>query len=140
MAGQVGDQAALILAEGHFTGDQQLQVFRLHGRVSGSRIGPHYTRGAHAVRYGAFASWLRIPDTIVGCNLRASRYNSAALICRARYGDPVGPLAMIRREPGQARNGAAAAVISCAGVRLAGLPPIAFSFPLSPILIPRLIR
>src|SRR5690554_8162061 len=69
---------------------------------------------------------------ISGCNLRASRYNSAALICRARYGDPVGPLAMIRREPGQARKGAAAAVISCAGVRLAGLPPIAFSFPLSP--------
>src|SRR5690554_2909264 len=62
---------------------------------------------------------------ISGCNLRASRYNSAALICRARYGDPVGPLAMIRREPGQARKGAAAAVISCAGVWLAGLPPMA---------------
>src|SRR5690606_34458805 len=67
----------------------------------------------------------RALGAIYGCNLRASRYNSAALICRARYGDPVGPLAMIRREPGQARKGAAAAVISCAGVWLAGLPPMA---------------
>jgi len=30
---------------------------------------------------------------------------------------------MISREPGQARKGAAAAVISCAGVWLVGLPP-----------------
>ena len=33
---------------------------------------------------------------------------------------PVGPLATISREPGQARKGAAAAVTSCAGVWLAG--------------------
>src|SRR5690554_3633188 len=58
------------------------------------------------------------------CNLRASRYNSAARISRVRYGDPVGPLATIRREPGQARKGAAVAVPSCAGVWLAGLPPL----------------
>src|SRR5690606_39646018 len=43
---------------------------------------------------------------------------------RVRYGDPVGPLATIRREPGQARKGAAVAVPSCAGVWLAGLPPL----------------
>src|SRR5690606_7948742 len=58
------------------------------------------------------------------CNLRASRYNSAARISRVRYGAPVGPLATIRREPGQARKGAAVAVPSCAGVWLAGLPPL----------------
>lgn len=34
---------------------------------------------------------------------------------------PVGPLATISREPGQARKGAAAAVTLCAGVWLAGL-------------------
>ena len=37
-----------------------------------------------------------------------------------RYGDPVGPLATITREPGQARKGAATAGTSCAGVWLAG--------------------
>src|SRR5690606_36677321 len=58
------------------------------------------------------------------CNLRASRYNSAARMSRVRYGDPVGPLATIRREPGRARKGAAVAVPSCAGVWLAGLPPL----------------
>src|SRR5690606_37178376 len=58
------------------------------------------------------------------CKLRESRYNSAARISRVRYGDPVGPLATIRREPGQARKGAAVAVPSCAGGWLAGLPPL----------------
>lgn len=41
---------------------------------------------------------------------------------------PVGPLATISREPGQARKGAAAAVTSCAGVWLAGLTS-SFSIP-----------
>lgn len=64
------------------------------------------------------------------------------------YGDPVGPLATVHREPGQARKGAAAAVIPCAGVWLAGLPPKFRVFALSdartnrlsphPCLIPRL--
>lgn len=44
-----------------------------------------------------------------------------------RYGDPVGPLATIRREPGQARKGAAEAVDVCAGGLLVGPPP---DFPL----------
>ena len=35
------------------------------------------------------------------------------------YGDPVGPLATISRQPGQARKGAATAVTLCAGVWLA---------------------
>ena len=37
---------------------------------------------------------------------------------------PVGPLATISREPGQARKGAAAAVTLCAGVWLAGFTSI----------------
>lgn len=39
-------------------------------------------------------------------------------------GDPVGPLATINREPGQAWKGAAVAVTLCAGVWLAGSPPL----------------
>ena len=42
---------------------------------------------------------------------------------RRFYGGPVGPLAMIICELGQARKGAAAADDSCAGMWLAGLPP-----------------
>lgn len=40
---------------------------------------------------------------------------------------PIGPPAMISREPGQARKGATVAVTSCAGVWLVGLASI---FPL----------
>ena len=37
---------------------------------------------------------------------------------------PIGPPAMISREPGQARKGATVAVTSCAGVWLVGLASI----------------
>ena len=39
------------------------------------------------------------------------------------YGDPIGPLAMIICESGQARKGAAAADVSCAEMWLLGSPP-----------------
>ena len=31
VAGQVGDQRPLVLSEGHAAGDEQEQVFRIHG-------------------------------------------------------------------------------------------------------------
>jgi hypothetical protein len=34
MSRQIGDQAALVLPIGHFTGDQELQVFRIHNDVT----------------------------------------------------------------------------------------------------------
>ena len=43
-----------------------------------------------------------------------------------RYGSSAGPPAMIHREPGQARKGAATAVDSCAGMWLVELSPISF--------------
>lgn len=59
----------------------------------------------------------------------------ALLVCRPGLalvrleldGGPVGPLATLNREPGQAWKGAAAAVDVCAGVWLAG--PAALSRP-----------
>jgi hypothetical protein len=30
LAGQVGNDSTLVLAEGHFTGDQQFELFRIH--------------------------------------------------------------------------------------------------------------
>lgn len=44
-----------------------------------------------------------------------------------RYGSSAGPPAMIHREPGQARKGAATAVDSCAGMWLVELSPIPLS-------------
>src|SRR5690606_776534 len=70
----------------------------------------------------ALAGWGAAEE--VASILRPCRYKMAARLCRVRCDDPVRPPATIRREPGQARKGAAVAVPSCAGVWLAGLPPL----------------
>ena len=52
---------------------------------------------------------------------------------------PIGPPAMISREPGQARKGATVAVTSCAGVWLVGLASI-FLLVLLPLITARLAQ